>query len=65
MWVSARPVDGCIPPDLLDHPSVSGLLNLVGLPHVNMAGLVIYLMDVSIWKDYAMITKNEAGFFSF
>ena len=47
-------VDGCVPhKHQTDHNS-EWTLNLVGVPPVNMAGLVIYLMDVCTWKDDAV-----------
>ena len=37
-------------------------MNLAGLTHVNMAGLVIYLMDLCNWKDDAVIPNIQADF---
>ena len=62
MMTCARPVDRCVLSHLPDRPASDWTLNLVGLPHVNIAGSVIYFMDDDNWKASAVITNIQVDF---
>ena len=58
MWARARPADGL----WMGHstrPINEWTFNLSGLPRVNMAGFVFYLMDIFNWKANAVITNIQ------
>ena len=62
MRASARHVGGVFYPTPLIIPVREWTLNLLGLLHVTMASLVIYLMNVCNWKNNAIIPNIQAHF---
>ena len=63
MWTCARPVDDAFYLTSPIIPTSEWALNLVRLTHVNMAGLVIYLMiGVFNWKDDPVIPNIQLDF---
>ena len=57
----AQTVDGHVLPKPSMVASREWTLNLAGVPTLNMAGLVIYLMDVCNWKDDAVRHDHQSS----
>ena len=59
-WCKAEMLgDGHVLPKPSTIAASEWTLNLAGLPHLNMAGLMIYLMEICFWKDDAVILNIQ------